>query len=186
MSFWPDEINSDEVLSPREIMQSAGEELQEKTNRLAVTIESWQLDDRTVLAFVVQNRVSGNRLNLFEAMHRLNEPYPVAIEPPKGDLPEFLRDERFVPGTPGLLPGAEFRALAQTVQGTPGRFVKNEWVCSTPSDFQERLVKLFSRNYVKARIVSLMTRPNEKPDDAIDPKTPTAPDADAPNSPRDE
>jgi hypothetical protein len=157
MNFWPSEINSDEVQSPKEIMQDAGMELEKRTGILAVSIQESQLDDRVVLAFEVSKRASKVMLNLFEASHGLKFAYPVVIVPPERDIPEFLRRERYVPGTPGMLSGlSAVPGLHAAIQGMPGRYVENKWVCGTPSEFREKLTGLFAEDHVKSRIVSLL------------------------------
>lgn len=158
MSFWPDEINSNEVLSPREIMNEAGEELENRTGKLAVVIQESRLEDRVVFAFWVTQRESKVTLNLFEASHQLNKPYPVAIVPPEDDIPGFLKEKRYVSGTPGIsaVTAVQRAVMQQVTGGTPGRYVENEWVCATPTEFEEKLTELFSEDYVKVRIISLI------------------------------
>lgn len=147
MSFWPDDINTDEVRSPKEIMHQAGEELTERTGKLTVAIQETRLDDRLVLAFEITNRDSGQLLNLFEAIHRLIEPYPVAINPPKDNIPEFLKSRRYIPGSPGILGLSSMSSAALKVltESSPGRYVDNELVASTPTGFRDKLTKLLAR-----------------------------------------
>ena len=51
MSYWPDDINSGEVITPDEILLEIGGELQERTKRLDAIVRESKLSDRTVLAF---------------------------------------------------------------------------------------------------------------------------------------
>lgn len=158
MSFWPDEINSNEVLSPRQIMDDAGEELKNATGTLTVSIQETRLEDRVVFAFWVAQRESKVTLNLFEASHQLDKPYPVVILPPEDDIPGFLKEKRYVSGSPDVfgLDSSTLAVIRQMSQGTPGRYVENEWVCATPTEFEEKLTELFSEDYVKVRIISLI------------------------------
>lgn len=152
MPFWPDEINSEEVLSPSEIMKYAGDELENKTGRLTVSIEQSHLDDRVVWAFDVQDQQSNRILNLFEASHQIDQSYPVVIKPPTRDIPEFLMRKRIVPGRPPLVQSLHDEMIA----GTPPEIVENEWVCGTPSEFKKKLTTLFAEDYIKSKIISLL------------------------------
>lgn len=136
MKFWPDDINAEECDSPRDIMQLAGDELANRTGRLVVSIVESQLEDRTVLAFEVTNSAFALELYLFEVSHRLDQAYPVAIEPPASDIPEFLKKERYVAGTPGVLKHLPTSVMMESFQGRPGRYVTNSWVCATPTEFK--------------------------------------------------
>jgi len=151
MSFWPDDINADEIRSPRDIMEEAGEELDLRTGKLTVSIQESQLEDRVVLAFEVTRRESKVIVNLFEASHRPDQPYPVVINPPAPDIPEFLLKERYVGGKLSMA-----ATLEQVTRGMAGKFVENEWVCTTPFEFKHKLTELFSMDYVTVRIISLL------------------------------
>jgi hypothetical protein len=155
MSFWPDDINSAEVISPREIMERAGDELSTRTQILTVSIYETHLADRIVLAFTVKNEKYLLELNLFEASHRLDQTYPVVIDPPTSDIPEFLRRERYVPGKPSISTLIRGPMFSEVLGGTSGHYVKNEWVCATPAEFTGKLKNLFALDYVKTRIISL-------------------------------
>lgn len=153
MSFWPDDIDIgiDEVLSPRDIMEDAGKELEGRINMLAVSIPESRLDDRIVLTFEIMHRKSHVTLNLFEVSHRLDQFYPVLINPPVSDIPEFLRKKRYVPGRPA----SAVVEVARMMEGTPGRMVRNKWVCSTSSEFTDMLAVLFDEDFIKLQIRSL-------------------------------
>ena len=154
MSFWPNDIFADDVISPRDIMMRAGDELNTRTKVLSVSIRENRLTDRVVLGFVVNNNTYSLAFNLFEASHRPNESYPVVIDPPASDIPEFLRRQRYIPGSPGLMTSRVIPL--HVLEGTPGKTVTNEWVCATPAEFTEKLKKLLALDYVKANIVSLL------------------------------
>src|SRR5208337_2260168 len=150
--FWPDDIPATQALSPREIMERAGIELSRRTTILTVSIQENRLTDRIVLGFTVKNEIYLFEFNLFEASHRLDQSYPVVIDPPESDIPEFLKRERYVPGSPPFLPIFIKPELTDILKGTPGRVIKNEWVCATPAEFTEKLKKLFALDHVKSRI----------------------------------
>jgi hypothetical protein len=166
MSFWPDDINSGEVRSPRDIMRDAGDELESRTGKLATVVHETRLSDRVVLAFRVTNREFALELTLFEVIHQLDQSYPVRIDPPANDIPSFLSRKRWVPGKPNAMQALMRSTSAldafKEFQGSPGHFVENRWVCATPSEFKEKLENLFSEDHVKWRILSLMA-PNAVP-----------------------
>jgi hypothetical protein len=153
MSFWPNDIIVERNNSPRDIMMRAGDELRTRTKVLSVSVRENQLSDRVVLRFIVKNEAYSLEYNLLEASHRPDQSYPVAIEPPASDIPDFLKRERYIPGSPGLMAHS---ALTMHILGaSPGRTVKNEWVCATPTEFTEKLKELFALDYVKSNLVSL-------------------------------
>jgi hypothetical protein len=160
MSFWPDDIDSDEVRSPRDIMRDAGDELESRTGKLTAAVHETRLSDRVVLAFRVTNREFGLELTLFEVSHQFDHSYLVLIDPPANDIPSFLSRKRWVPGKPGtmqaLMRSTSALSAFREFQGSPGHFVENKWVCATPSEFKEKLENLFSEDHVKWRILSLM------------------------------
>ena len=145
MNYWPSDITSDEVLSPREILEEAGAELQDRTRRLKVEIRESELDDRTILAFDVVNPRAKITLTLFEVNHRKQQSYPAAIIPPEDDEPDFLKRRYYVPGH------GEYGDY-----GGEGYWIDNDWVCASPSEFREKLMKVLSQDSLKARILSLL------------------------------
>ena len=157
MSFWPHDINAEDVRSPRDILRQAGDELENRTGKLVVFIGQSPLDDRIVLSFEITNHESNVTLNLFEASHQKHQSYPVVIVPPESNIPEFLRTERYVPGSPSRIGVvSELARVMQATHGTSGHYVKNEWVCATPTEFKSKLIDLFAEDYVKCRIISLL------------------------------
>ena len=80
---------------------------------------------------------------------------PVVIEPPDSDIPEYLQRTRFIPGGRGVIR----RSHPDLRQGKSGNWVENPWVCATPSEFKTKLRNLFSKDYVKSRIQSLLASP---------------------------
>ncbi len=157
MSFWPTDIFAANNQSPREIMESAGAELSSGTQILTVSIRETTLTDRVVLAFIVQNETHSLEFNVFEASHQLDRTYPVVIDRPTDNIPEFLKRERKIRGSPGIkaLGGISLSVFGET----PDSIIKNEWISATPQEFREKLKKVFSLDFVKSNIVSLLAPP---------------------------
>ena len=154
MDFWPTDIFANNNQSPREIMERAGAELSSGTQILTVSIRETTLIDRIVLAFIVQNETHSLEFNVFEASHQLNRTYPVVIDPPTFNIPDFLKRERKIRGSPGIkaLSGISLSVFGET----PDSIIKNEWISATPQEFREKLKKVFSLDFVKSNIVSLL------------------------------
>ncbi len=186
MSFWPNDIIVERNNSPRDIMMRAGDELSIRTKVLSVSIRESRLSDRVVLGFIVENEAYSLEFNLLEASHRPDQSYPVVIEPPPSDIPDFLKRERYIPGSPGL--GFTSKALSMVIEGSAGRTVENEWVCATPAEFTEKLKKVFALDHVKSTIVSLQapTAVNEPPTNLSDSTEPRPSEGEHGNEAEDE
>ena len=154
MSFWPNDIFAGELLPPHAIMKRAGEELRTLSRSvLSVSIRETRLPDRVVLSFIVKNDAYKLEHNLFEATYQPGRTYPIAIEPPATDIPEFLIRKRFIPGTSGF----PFSSMSLTILGaSPGKTIENEWVCATPQEFLEKLKTVLALDHVKSIIISLL------------------------------
>ena len=143
-------------------MEDAGDELSTRASSLKVVITETQLTDRLVCAFEIQNLTADVSLRLFEVSHRLDQSYPVVIDPPEPDIPAFLSRKKFIPGTRGLAETMTMPLVLDTMssmialKGSPGRYVDDKWVCSTPAEFRAKLTDLFSQDHVKVRIISLI------------------------------
>lgn len=154
MSYWPDDIRGDDILGPVKIMEEAASELEARTGVLTAIVLESKLPDRIVLSFVVRNSRADMEVKLFEASHRQNELYPIAISPPQNDFPDYLKKKVYVPGT---LSGVGLAIRA--VEGTSGRYVDNKWVSVTPMEFREKLKELFADEVIKSKIISLVAQP---------------------------
>ena len=157
--LWPDDIRSEEVLSPEEILKFQAKQLEERTNGLlAGDVVRHENGDRIVLGFEVVARRADVRARLFEVQHRLEYEYPALIVAPDEKLPEYLRDRVYVGGLSELLlsPGAK---IAQAMHG-PGEWVENEWIASSPKEFSEKVKAVLARPGVKAVVISLLARSN--------------------------
>lgn len=164
MSYWPEEIKSMEILSPDQILQEAAIELQDRVQKLFVDIKHSTYEDRKTLSFFIENRLSKRSANLFEVSHLRTSPYPVLISPLHNDLPAFLQRKRLVRGTPGLMSGTGgFNIPHEIFSGTPDKYVENEWICGSPQELKEKLVKLLRADAVKSVIFNVM---QDVPEDA--------------------
>lgn len=165
MPFWPTDIDSQEIASPNDILMQAATELTKRTRKLTAMIRESTLDDRVVLAFEVINTATLRTLNLFEVAHRVGIYYPLVINPPASDIPEFLKKKRFVAGTPSPFQRHEVVRALSGLSGTPGYYVDNEWVCSTPMEFSKKLTDLLSQDYIKAKVISLLADSSQEAND---------------------
>ena len=159
MSFWPNDIVREVKKTPRQIMREAANELQSHTEVLSVEIPEIKFPDRLVLQFLVRNKAYDLEFNVFEASHRPSQSYPVVIKPPDSDIPDYLKRERLSLGASisaaiSAKPLLHHLEVSQTVLGT--NIVRNEWVCATPSEFKDKIKKLFALDHVKSNIVSLL------------------------------
>lgn len=159
MKFWTDDISASDAVSPFEIMEAAAKELEDRTGALSVEVRVTKLDDRNVLGFEITNLTNQRKLTLFEAYHRRDHAYPVAIEPPMSDIPEFLRRKRMVGASPlaGLTPPG--MGVLASLAGESRKWIENEWICSTPVEFRKKMTGLFAEEYVKSMIVNLLASP---------------------------
>lgn len=160
MGFWPGDITPENISAPNEVLYRAAEELEAQTGTLKATLSERIADERVTVEFLITNVASGACLGLFETSYRAASPYPLAITPPKYELPDYLKRERFVPGFPGLgamATLASFEHMHRVLnEPTPGRTVTNDWVCATPAEFEEKLESLFETDEVKSLLVGLL------------------------------
>ena len=90
-NLWPKDIRPQKFISPLEILENLGTQLEKQMNGLLVGETSKdELSDRVVLKFDVVSIKEDTRIKLFELHHRRDQTYPVAIIPPDQELPEFL------------------------------------------------------------------------------------------------
>jgi hypothetical protein len=146
MDFWPDDLRPTQVRSPKAIMLEAASQLTERFEQIKVNISETQLEDRTVLSFLMLNREFGSTLSLFEVNYRRGFPYPALIVPPSQAVPQFLIRKQYVP--------APFEAMPPMLE--KGRFLENPWVCGTPSEFSSKLGDLLQRDSIKSIVFSFL------------------------------
>lgn len=147
--LWPDDIKSEDVISPEEILNHQASRLGERTGGLlAGHVVKHEVEDRVVLGFEVESARAGNRVRLFEVQHRLDFEYPAAIVPPDERLPDFLRDCVYKSG--------DIDMAGRTLQ--VGQWVNNPWVASSPTKFSEKVAELLGTPAVKGVVLSLLAR----------------------------
>jgi hypothetical protein len=152
--LWPDDIKSQEVISPEEILKHQASQLEARTNGLlAGHVVRHAGEDRVVIGFEVEAPRADTRARLFEVQHRLEFEYPAAIVGPDIRLPEFLK-ERVYQSPP-------LRTAARDLM-EPGRWVENPWIASSPSEFSEKVEALLARPSLKGIVLSLLSRANQQ------------------------
>lgn len=178
MQYWPEEITAEDVRSPREILEEAVNELEQRNAKLSASVKTTLVGDRLVLSFVVRHRTLRNAAKLFDVVHRPHASYPVSIEAPEFELPDYLRRERQPVATGPLHGSTSPEGLPSTVAHT------NEWVCSSPKEFETKLIKLLRREDTVSRVISVATPMkidgdsidwNPTPDLSEEPERPTPP-----------
>jgi len=136
-----------DVVSPEEILAHQANRLDARTNGLLVGhVVKHIANDRVTLGFEVEATRVDSRIRLFEVQHRLEFEYPAAIIPPDDSLPEFLKDQVYRSGLGDRLPSMT------------GKWVENQWVTSSPSEFTKKVETLLARPTAKAVVLSLLSR----------------------------
>ncbi len=144
--LWPEDITSDDVLGPQEILEGQAKELADRTGSLLKAhVTRQEMEDRIELGFEVQSERTDNRVRLFVVQHRLEFEYPVTIVPPPS-LPDYLKQHVYRSG------------MLDTVKAfqREGGWVENEWVASSPRNFETKLQKVLALYEVKAMVLSLL------------------------------
>ena len=145
--LWPDDIKSEEVISPEDILKLQASRLEERTNgQLTGHVVKVVGEDRVVIGFEVESPRTGSRVRLFEVQHRPEFEFPVAIIPPDETMPEFLKERVFRPRLP------------PPVTVVAGQWIGNEWVTSSPTEFSQKIQAVLARPSVKAIVLSLLAR----------------------------
>jgi len=150
--LWPDDIKSEEVISPEEILKYQARLLEEKTNGLlAGDVVKHENEDRIVLGFEVVAVRADARARLFEVHHRREYEYPAAIIPPDEKLPEFLKERVYHPSV------EEVSQAVERMMGS-GDWVENQWIASSPGEFSKKVETVLASAVVKAVVLSLLSR----------------------------
>ena len=155
MSFWPSDLFAKDIRSPMEILQSIAEELASQTPDLKADIIDTPVEDRVVISFNITNIKYGLIRNLFEVTHRPDQSYPVVIQPPASDIPDYLKRKLVIHGSPGFSGiGADLASRLGALGHT--RTIENEWVCASPHEFKEKIKKLLALDHVISILYSLI------------------------------
>jgi hypothetical protein len=94
--LWPVDLVPQELITPHQILMMQADALNARMEGLvtaevkSVVIED-NGDSRTSLRFEIYSAVETRRVKLFEAAHRIDHSYPVALHGPDR-LPAFLRE----------------------------------------------------------------------------------------------
>ena len=146
-SFWPKDLSLDDTQSPYEVLLIAREEWEDKSaGAMTLVLERGAFEDGNTIILVYAKHVASNRTaTLLSVVHRPKEPYPATIQPRKEELPDILRRSHY---QTALAEG--FAAMALR-----GQMVENKWVCDTPSEFREKLIKALNLPSVKTAVLSL-------------------------------
>ena len=162
--MWPQDVTTEDVLSPEDILRAQADHLTRRMNRLLIGhLIKTEAEDRIVIGFEAEAPLAKCRARLFEIQHRPDLDYPVVIVPPDQELPRYLQREVYSGG----LRDAVDRLSA------PSKMVENEWVAGSPEEFSEKLERVLAMAEVKAAIFSLLSRSkrNELTSDNEPPKS---------------
>ncbi len=167
--FWPEGLSVNDAQSPSEILENAREEWETASNGVLILVlqQTESEDGKTMIITVHAKHAPSNRTAaLFSVIHRLNEPYPVSIEPRvEGNLPDILKksyyqyNPNYFRCDPDRFP-PEFED-----ENKEGWTVTNKWVSDTPSEFREKLTEAFNLSSVKAAVLSLTSGSQKKDSD---------------------
>lgn len=160
--FWPEGISLEDTQSPKDILVGADQQWREKSGGVLSLIirETTSEGDNALLIVHVMHEPTNRTVNLFSVVYRPMSPYPAAIQPMKGDLPDFLKKSYYRPGIGGF--GSIWRVASE------GGTVKNEWVAYSPNEFRDLLKAVFNLGTVKADLLSLLAGGGEGPDEPGD------------------
>ena len=151
--FWPDDLELEDTSSPREILEEARAEWEERSGgRLTLVFQDLgaQPDGESERTVVHAKDVPTRRTaELFTVVHQRDSPYPAALEPRRQDLPNVLRRRYYVPGEDDDEP--DFYR---------GYWKDNESVAESPGEFRTKLREVLNMGATKSRVISLAaTRP---------------------------
>jgi len=157
--FWPSEVNYDEVILPSAILEVQARQLGERTKgMLKGRLDKVELADRITTNFMVDATVLKREIKLFYIQHQVEFGYPVSISAPESNLPDYLKEKRYVSG-----PMAHLTSIA-----IEGKWVKNDWVATSPEEFSEKLKALLSTSRLKSIVLSLVAESHKSLEDSND------------------
>lgn len=163
--LWPDDLQFDDVISPEEILELQAKRLTERSNGILVGhVERLAGTERVVLGFEVESPREEKRVRLFKAEHRKDFEYPVALQDPNADLPEFLCKRKYRPGD--VEPYDDYFAGNDDddypAPPNAGAWYDDEWVADTPTEFSAKVEKLLAQSNLKGLLLSMITRTRRK------------------------
>ena len=150
--LWPRDITSEDVVSPEDILTEQAGILSDKTNGLLrAEVVKNVTDDRIVLGLEVSATYGDRRVRIAEVEHRREFGYPARLKKPPA-LPDYLKDK--------VYQSPPFAGIGALIQ-TEGKWVDNEGVAGTPSEFHEKLSEHLRRKAVKATVLSILHQSQE-------------------------
>ncbi|MDU9047873.1 MAG: hypothetical protein Q3M30_03420 [Candidatus Electrothrix sp. Rat3] len=155
--FWPEGLSVSDVRSPYEILESAREEWETASDGvLTLVFQESEPNDGIETITVHAKHIPSNRtVTLFSVIHRLNEPYPVAIQPrEEKNLSNILKKTYRQPRFGSMVAIAK---VASVSEDKKDRARRNEWISDTPSEFRNKLTEAFNLSVVKSAVVNLTT-----------------------------
>ena len=156
--LWPSDLVPQEIVTPHQIMTMQANALNARMNGLVkAEVKSLNQDQRVSLRFEISSATSSQRLMLFEAAHRHDFAYPVALFGPTGNLPSFLREKHYEPSVSELLSTVGTVGKFSDILSSKGRWVANESkICATPQEFTERLKELLASVEIRSAVMSML------------------------------
>lgn len=163
--LWPDDVKSQEFLTPDEILTKQAGHLTERTGGLIAgnvvreEVKSESEETKVVLRFEIASARVDKRIKLFEAAHRDGFEYPVSLTPPSDELPNYLKEKYYQPGMSeimSIITQNQFDLLKQK-----GCWIENDWVASSPIAFANKVQSILSMPSVKSAVMSLLAKSKE-------------------------
>lgn len=158
---WPQDIATDDVVSPEMILQHQADQLSSVTKGLLIGhVAKTTADDRIVLSLEAEAPALKFTVKLFECLHQLDFDYPATIVPPD-PLPDFLLRRTFEPATPAKsLTQMELMMRPGRIEipARPARWVDNPWVASDPKEFADKVESVIRSPEAKSILLSLIAR----------------------------
>lgn len=171
MSFFPEDIANEELLTPEDILDEAVRDFARKMDEPKAMVHSRETSDRAVLVFVLRDSVTGSETMLFRVYRRKGLEYPASIEPPEDDLPDYLRRRPLLmmgaPVVTSPSPLAGYGSAESHVEAIPPSVIpgplsgygavdplENRWICSSPHEFRKKVQAVLCLDQVKVRMLS--------------------------------
>jgi hypothetical protein len=154
-SLWPDDIGPSKVSRPDRILLLQAEELAKQTNGLLEgKIKQWDKDEKHIIDFEVYAPGLDRSVRIFQVQHRESLPYPAVFIFTESKLPDYLKEERKV------TTGGAFTSLSYLTEERTTT-IHNEWIATSPDEFESKLGKMLRSGGVKGILLSLLAEVNE-------------------------
>lgn len=166
--LWPEDIRNQEFIAPLEILREQANHLERRTSGVLVgeihpqEVMEEDIVQRISIRFEVHAPKIDKRVKLFEVVHQPDLEYPIAFIPPEDDMPNYLKDKYYQPGTGEILKLVNTAEIFSTIMNSKGNWVENEWVAASPIVFREKLKAILNMASVKAIVMSLIAKSNRE------------------------